>query len=47
MIMNKKIIITILYTSRNETLQGSAATFESCSICYLIARRQRMIVQKL
>ena len=39
--------ITILNTSRNETLQGGIATLEGRSLCYFIARRQRMIMQEL
>ena len=39
--------ITMLNTSRNETLQGGIATLEGCALCYFIARRQRMIVQEL
>ena len=39
--------ITILNTCRNETLQGSITTLESYALCYFIARRKRMIVQKL
>ena len=29
--------ITILNTSRNETLQGGIATLEGCTFCYFIA----------
>ena len=39
--------ITILNTSRNKTLQGGLTTLEGRTLCYFIARRQRMIVQKL
>ena len=39
--------ITMLNTCRNETLQGGITALEGCPLCYIIARRQRMIVQKL
>ena len=39
--------ITMLNTSCNETLQSGIATLEGRALCYFIARRQRMIVQKL
>ena len=39
--------ITILDTSCYETLQGGIATLKGCTLCYFIARRERMIVQKL
>ena len=39
--------ITMLHTSRNKALQGGIATLEGRPLCYFIARRQRMIVQKL
>jgi hypothetical protein len=39
--------IPILNTCRQQSFHGGIATIEGSSICYFIARRKRMIVQKL